>query len=530
MRKQLRIKTLVTSFLGASLFLSGITGCAAAETGPAVQSSRAVISTSKTEEENNLPETTIHPVEANTMSSKEEGAPKYVFLFIGDGMSYVQVNAAQVYLGNNTPGEVKGESLNFTRFPVAGNVTTNDATSFCPDSASTATALSCGIKTHSGVIGLEADKLTKPESITEILHNEGIKIGIVSTVTINHATPAAFYSHIVSRNEYYPIAMQLATSGFEYFGGGSVNKATGNDGSYTDAYSIIEKKGYMIADTKEEILALSADSGMCYAVSPVLQDSGAMPYSIDAKEGDLAFADYVETGIRVLDNENGFFMACESGKIDWSCHANDAMSTIREVIDFAEGIQVAIDFASEHPDETLILVTGDHETGGMTIGYAATGYNTAFDELVGQMKEENPELTLQDMLPVIKENFGLLAPDDVDASVEENIAFVMTDYEYAKLEAAFAESMAMATEEEREQTQEAALLYGGYDPVSVTVTHILNNKAGIGWTSYSHTGTPVSVYAMGTQAELFGGSYDNTDVFYKLLTVMSLNDEILEAA
>jgi alkaline phosphatase len=475
------------------------------------------------------------------VSFEEAKKPKYIFLFIGDGMSYVQTNAAQVYLGNNTAGEIATASLNFTQFPVIGNVTTYDSTSFCPDSASTATALSCGVKTHSGVVGLEADKLTQPESVTEILKQEGMKIGVVSTVTINHATPAAFYSHVVSRNDYYKIAMQLATSEVDYFGGGSVNKSTGSDGSYTDAYSIIEKKGYTIADTNEEILALDSTSGKCYALSPVLQDSGSMSYAIDAGANDLTFADYVSKGIEVLDNENGFFMVCESGKIDWACHANDAMTTIQEVIDFSEGVQSAIDFAAEHPDETLILVTGDHETGGMTIGYASTGYDTAFnllgkqtmsyvafDELVGEMKEANPDVTLDDFLPVIKDAFGLIAPSDPDAAIEANADFVMTDYEFEKLEKAFAESM--LPEEERSATEETSVLYGGYDPLSVTLTHIINNKAGVGWTSYSHTGTPVAFYAMGASAELFAGTYDNTEVFYKMLEAAGYSSESISAA
>jgi len=98
------------------------------------------------------------PVEQTAPAEK---TPKYVFLFIGDGMSHVQVNAAQVYTGNNKSGEVAMKNLNFTKFPVAGVATTYDSTSFCPDSASTATSISCGVKTHSGVIGLNVDKTTK---------------------------------------------------------------------------------------------------------------------------------------------------------------------------------------------------------------------------------------------------------------------------------------------------------------------------------------------------------------------------------
>lgn len=470
---------------------------------------------------------------ASVNNAKAGKTPKYVFLFIGDGMSHVQVNAAQVYRGNNTSGEVATKSLNFTQFPAAGVATTHDSTSFCPDSASTATALSTGVKTHSGVVGLEVDKKTKPQSITEKLKASGKKIGIVSSVTINHATPAAFYSHIDSRNEYYDIAMQLADSNFDYFGGGSINKPTGDDKNKTDAYSIIESKGYKIADTKEEIEALNSSSGKVYAVSPVTQDSGAMPYAIDTKEGDLSLDDFVKKGIDVLDNDKGFFMMCESGKVDWACHANDAMSAIGDVLEFENAIQAAVDFANKHRDETLILVTGDHETGGMTIGYAATGYDTAFnilnkqkmsyvafDEMIGKMKESNAKLTLNDVMPIIKENFGLIAPTDAEAKVKENASFVLTEYEYKKLQDGFAESM--KAEEARSTDEQAALLYGGYDPLSVSLTHIINNKAGIGWTSYSHTGTPVPVYATGVGAENFNGSYDNTDIFKKLVQICGL--------
>lgn len=457
--------------------------------------------------------------------------PKYVFMFIGDGMSNSQINAAQIYNGNNTPGEVDTKNLNFTQFPITGVVTTHDSTSFVPDSASTATSLSTGVKTHSGVIGLEADKTTVAENIAERLKEEKeMKIGVVSSVSINHATPAAYYAHIDSREKYYDIALQLADSGFDYFGGGAINDPTGENGDQKDAYEIIKEAGYTIPKTKEEILGLDSSSGKVYAPSPVLQDSNSLPYAIDAKKENLTLKDFVQKGIDVLDNENGFFLMTESGKIDWTSHANDGKTVIDEVNAFDEAIQVALDFAKEHPEETLILVTGDHETGGMTIGYAATGYDTAFsilenqkmsfiafDELIAQEKEKNPNLTFEEVMPLITENFGLLKPSEGNS--EEN-PMVLTDSEYQRLQDAFVETMKPV--EKRTENEETMLLYGGYEPLSVTITHIINNKAGIGWTTYSHTGTPVSVYATGAGAKTFAGSYDNTEVFDKLVEVMGL--------
>jgi alkaline phosphatase len=136
------------------------------------------------------------------------------------------------------------------------------------------------------------------------------------------------------------------------------------------------------------------------------------------------------------------------------------------------------------------------------------------------MKETNPKLTLSDVLPVIKENFGLIAPSDPDAAAEANKNFVLTEYEFKKLEDGFAESM--KAKDQRSTDTEAQLLYGTDAPLSVSLTHIINNKAGIGWTSYAHTGTPVPVYAMGAGAESFGGSYDNTDIFKKLVEICGI--------
>ncbi len=484
---------------------------------------------------------------AQATSEMTGKAPKYVFMFIGDGMSAVQVNSAQIYGGTNKPNQMALDEMNFQDFEAVGYQTTQDATSFAPDSASTATSLSSGFKTWSGTLGLKpvgdqsgnktenVDQTSVPKTIAERLKAEkGMKIGIISTVTINHATPAAYYAHVPSRNSYYEIAMQMANSGFDFFGGGTINQPTGANKDQKDAYLVMEEKGYTVAKTKEDILALSSGSGKVYAVTPVVQDSGAMPYAIDNKEGDLTLADFVKKGIEVLDNRKGFFMMTESGKIDWAGHANDAKANIGDVLAFEEAIQVAIDFSEKHPKDTLIIVTGDHETGGMTIGQATTGYNTAFDilenqqisyvafdALIKKLKTDNPALNFADVMPVITENFGLVNNSTGDISRPGEPCYMtseLSDREVAKLEAAFAETMAAKPT----KNEETDLLYGGYNPLSITLTHILNNKAGIGWTSYSHTGAPVPIYAAGAGAGLFNGAYENTEVYDKLVDITKL--------
>jgi Alkaline phosphatase len=457
-------------------------------------------------------------LEKNSVSAEEN--LKYVFMFIGDGMSTPQINAAQIYNGRNDSPVVELDSLLFPSFPVVGIQYTQDATSFCPDSASTATSLSSGYKTHSGVIGFGIDKKEKGETIAEkVKAQKDWKVGIISTVTINHATPAAYYAHVVSRNNYYDIGLQMADSGFDYFGGGCVNKAESGGESI---YSILAKKGYKVTSDKNEILSLNSSSGKVYAYTSSPQDSGAMKYDIDNTADDLRLADYVRKGIDVLDNENGFFMMVEGGKIDWAGHANDAVANISDVVALDDAIRVAFDFALAHKGETLIIVTGDHETGGMSLGYAGTGYNTAYDILKNQKmsyvafdgivnaEKKNGTFTYEKALSLIKENFGLYVP----ASSDDSSPLALNSYDAARLEKAYNDTMNGAG-----SSYEASLLYGGYNPLSITLTHIINNKAGIGWSSYAHTALPVPVYAYGAGAEAFDGSYDNTEVAKKLFAL-----------
>ena len=244
---------------------------------------------------NNLEEgnETIDTAEASNEASQETSTAKYIFMFIGDGMSYPQVNGAQIYNGTvDNEDSVELTRLGFTEFPVTGSASTQDSTSFAPDSASTATSIASGVKTHSGVIGLEADKTTEVTTIAEQLKEKGYKVGIVSTVTLNHATPAAFYANVESRNSYYDIALQMADSDFDYFAGGELGQPTGKDKDQRDIYEILEEKGYTVTRDKDEILSLDNESGKVYAINPELV-GGAMEYSIDMDEDSLKLSDLV---------------------------------------------------------------------------------------------------------------------------------------------------------------------------------------------------------------------------------------------
>lgn len=480
----------------------------------------------------NVENTDQQNTETTVDNEEEVRAPKYVFLFIGDGMSYPQFQAAADYLGanadtNNDDILDGDQKLNFMQFDVAGSAVTYDSSSFCPDSASTATSIATGYKTYSGTINMDETGTTAYETIAEQLHEQaGWKVGIISSVNINHATPAAFYAHQASRNNYYEIGTELVASNFEYFAGGAVKKATGNDDDQTSVYDLATEAGYTVAMTQAEAEAVTAENEKVLIIDEHLADSDAMGYEMDRKDGSWALADYVEKGIEVLDNETGFFMMCEGGKIDWACHANDAGATVTDTVALADAVQVAIDFAAEHPEETLILVTGDHETGGLTIGYAGTDYSTyltnlnnqkisyaQFDEQYVASYKENGT-TFEDAMKDVETLFGL------KMTGEEDDTLVLTESEVSKLEAAYTLSMSDYSVED--YTQDEYVMYGSYNPFSVTVTHILNNKSGIDFSSYAHTGLPVAVFAQGIGAEQFGGYYDNTDIYNKLAAMLNI--------
>ena len=247
---------------------------------------------------------------------------------------------AQPSLDDNGGAILDGpEYLNFMNFEAASSAVTYDSNSFAPDSASTATSISTGYKTYSGSINVDETGTISYETIAEQLHaQKGYSVGVITSVNLNHATPAAFYAHQASRNDYYDIGLELIDSGFEYFAGGGLLKPTGAEGDQADLYALAEKAGYHVVKTQAE--AEQVTGGPVVIIDEHLADSDAMAYEIDRTDDMWALADYVEKGIEVLSQDkDGFFMMCEGGKIDWACHANDAASTIHDTQALADAVQ-----------------------------------------------------------------------------------------------------------------------------------------------------------------------------------------------
>jgi alkaline phosphatase len=483
---------------------------------------------------------TVCPAGSGTNLSYDGPKAKYVFLIIGDGMAQPQRISTEMYLAakeGKPHGTVK---LAMSQLPAQGLFTTHAANSIIPDSADTATAMACGVKTNSGMVGMTPEgKAVK--NVAELAKEKGMKVGIISTVSIDHATPAGFYAHQLSRNNYHEIAQDLVNSNFDFFGGGGIKDPEGKKAKEgTVKMNILDaakKKGYKVVNNKEDFKNLTAKDGKAIVINEWLQDGSAMPYKMDRGDKDLNLAELVAKAAEMLEGPDGFFIMAEGGKVDWACHANDAVATINDMIDVDNAVVAALEFAKKHPEETLVIAAGDHETGGLTIGFAGTKYANYFEVLDGQ-KMSYVQFDDQVIAPYKKAKSGDYKLDDLKAAITEQFGLkfdgdpkdrmVLQPHEIADIEKAFLRSMTGEKEGSKDPVQ--YLLYGGYEPLTVTLTHLLNQKAGLAWTSYSHTGLPVMASAGGAGSELFNGYYDNTDIAAKLKAAMGLSTDVQMAS
>ena len=316
-----------------------------------------------------------------SIQSYAANKPKYVFLFIGDGMGISQVALTEAYLAS-LKGVRGSEPLIFSKFPSYGLCTTYSANYHITCSSAAGTALSTGTKTNNYMLGVDPDT-NKLKSISYKLHEKGFSIGIISTVPLEQATPAAFYANSASRKSYYDISLQLPQSGFEFFGGGDFSEPKGKNSDKRDVFEILADSSYTIVRGFSELEKNRGAKKLAFFQSAG-KDS-EMPFAIDRKDDDFKLSDVVKVGIEHLyKNKKGFFMMAEGGKIDWAAHSNDAKTDILEIIDFADAVEVAYNFYLKHPDETLIIVTADHDTGGASLGRNKGGYVIDFESFSDQ--------------------------------------------------------------------------------------------------------------------------------------------------
>lgn len=445
------------------------------------------------------------------------GGPKYLFLFIGDGMGAEQINAVQMYINAIQGTEQK---LNMLQFPVKGVTKTSAANFFITDSAAAGTAIATGHKTNLGVLGLDPSLNRELETVAERCQTLGMKVGIITTVSADHATPAAFYAHQTSRSHYYEIARQLVESDFNFFGTGSLRYPAGKYDEKENIFDYAQQNGYKLINTQSEYTSFRPEASTeekIWIISEKIAGDSAIPYSID-NTNTFDIDDITQTAIDFLYNESGFFLMIEAGKVDWACHANDAAAAIHDLLAFDRAIAHAVDFYRKYPEDTLIIVTGDHETGGLKTDFIGTNHisdirliqnqlisQEAFTEKLNDLYDNNLLNDFNsDLLPQIERYFGLYATQNHT----EKASTPLSEDELLLLKKAFDEFQKFKETGSSEYTSP----YGEYNPVAVTCTHILNKKAGLTWSTYTHTGMPVNTYALGNGEALFSGYYENTRI------------------
>ena len=424
----------------------------------------------------------------------QAATPKSVILFIGDGMSTPQRMTADEFARKSGRPE-----LVMNRLPYQATTRTCSASSLVTDSAAAATAIACGEKTYNGAVGVNAGT-NRIYSSAVAAKAAGKKVGIVTSVTINHATPAGFYGHRKHRGEGYGLGLDLLASGFDYCAGGGLD---GHDNKKYpeykgDIYALAKDAGYAFINRDAAAFkALKPGAGKVWYVA----SEGALPFTIDADEWkDVpTLAELTAKGLELLENEKGFFMMVEGGKVDWAGHANDAATNLREVLALDDAVRVALAYQKTHPD-TLVVTTGDHETGGMAMGFAGTGYAFYMDRLanqkcsadkIGTFVAKNRPATFEDLKPFLAGNFGF-GFEGTDGKGP----MTLSKDEIKELETAFDQDL-----KEKRSLR-----------LTTAVKNILSHKCGIGWSSGAHTALPVLTTAGGPGAERFTGFLDNTDI------------------
>ena len=433
---------------------------------------------------------------------------KYVFYFIGDGMGVNQVNGTEMYLAEQE-GRIGVKPLLFTSFPVASMATTFSATNSVTDSSAAGTALATGAKTYNGAIGMDDNKSVL-QSVAERAKKSGKKVGVTTSVSVDHATPAAFYAHQPDRGMYYEIALDLPKAGFDFYAGGGFLKptTTADKKEAPSIFPIFEEAGYTVARGLDEYKSKSAQADKMILIQKDGANPSCLPYSIDRKDGDMTLAEITESAVSFLTKgkNKGFFLMVEGGKIDWACHGNDAATVFNEVADMDEAIKVAYEFYKKHPKETLIVVTADHETGGIALGTGKYALNlkvlqhqkNSADILSARISElrkaKNNKVSWEDMKSLLADNMGFWKEIPISWEQEKKLR---DEYEksFVKDKVVFEES-----------------LYSKSEPMAARAKEVMDEIAMISWASGSHSAGYVPVFAIGAGSQLFGGKIDNIEI------------------
>lgn len=443
--------------------------------------------------------------------------PKYVFYFIGDGMSFNHILGTEQFFAVKD-GKSEIERLNFTKFDTRNFVTNYSTSHPVTDSAAAGTALATGVKTANACIGVDAND-KELRSLLDVASEEGYMIGLVTNVGINHATPSCFYGHTSDRFGFPKLVNDYISSDVAFIAGSTIMdmKSGPEDAKYEKITTAqladrIRNAGIFLTLDIEEAAKMS---GKRVALVANDKENKHVPYVLDRREGDdyHTLINHSKAAIEYLSREakDGFFLMIEGGKLDYAAHEQDAVATFYEVREFAQAVQLALDFAAQHPDETLIVVTADHETGGMALGW--DHYEIRMNQLLEQ-KSSAVQLTKtmqkmraegkrdwKDYKQLLRDEFGLWSVVPVTAEEEKLLKddFYNIFLKYGPM---------------------VDGLYNKSEFIVYHAIHILNRHASIDWTSLYHTGMYTPLYAKGLGEKKFLECRDQTEIPKTIATLM----------
>ncbi|MBR4850001.1 MAG: alkaline phosphatase [Alistipes sp.] len=433
--------------------------------------------------------------------------PKYVFYFIGDGMNLNHILGTEQFFSAKE-GKAEVERLNFSQFAVRNFVTSHSASHPATDSAAAGTALATGCKTANAYVGVDVEG-RELRNLTDVASEGGYMVGVVTNVGINHATPSCFYGHSADRFGFPKLVDDYISSPVAFISGSTIMdmKSGPADAKYKRVTTVELAERIRNAGIRLTLDAEEAGAVVGERVALVANDkeNRHVPYVIDRKGGELTLLDSAKAAINYLSNnaKDGFFLMVEGGKLDYAAHEHDAVTTFYEVRELAEAVSLALDFAKSHPDETLIVVTSDHETGGMALGWdhyelrmnllmAQTKSAIEVTKVMQQMRAEGKR-DWKDYKQLLSDSFGLWSLVPVSSEEEKQLKSDFYDV--------FLKYGPMVDG-----------LYNKSELVVYHAIHLLNRKASIEWTSMFHTGSYTPLYATGVGAEAFLKCRDNTDI------------------
>lgn len=417
---------------------------------------------------------------------------KYVFLLIGDGYGANQRQVAETLAG----GKLAMSGLSRTLFTGTAN-----AHGEVTDSAASGTAIACGVKTYNGAIGVDLDG--RPvESLAMKLQKRGFKVGLISSSPLTDATPAAHYAHQNKRSMRKEIGLELARSGVAFAGGAGVHDKT--------TYDDLRAAGWEVHEGSNGLARARA------GVPTFVNAAPFTPWSPGETNGLPTLADYLRKAIGLLDGPQGFFIMLENGQIDYSGHSNDADKMWREVLAFDEAVKVALAFQKGRPAETVVVVTADHETGGLQIDAADRDRL----QILRHQKAAKNDIHWVKALYAAKER------ETEDAQVgaligalQDGLGIAFTAADVAKLDKPARK--ALATGEPREKALNAGSPKGTLVPLLSAAFAMRDERAGIRYTTTGHSLARVITNVQGPGTENFEDPMENSDIPHLLQAIVA---------